>query len=218
MLGIGVENFQVEYLKRGTSSELPRFPHSLELGVLSQTGLLGRSALRRPRLRRGRGDLAPARAAAGAGRRGRGRRRCSPTGSYHASVDWFWEFAPHGARARRAGLAGALAPRAATGRARPRPALLLARGLVTLAVCLSLALPWLAELEVDRAASSWAANPDAALRRLDRAESLNPLSARAPLTAATIALRLDRRDEAEREFGWLSSVSHATSIRCCTSA
>ena len=39
--GIGVENFQVEYLKRGTSTELPRFPHSFQLGVLSQTGLVG---------------------------------------------------------------------------------------------------------------------------------------------------------------------------------
>ena len=40
----------------------------------------------------------------------------------------------------------------------------------------------------------------AAFARLDRAERLNPLSARAPLTAATIALRLDDTEVAAREF------------------
>ena len=39
--GIGVENFQEEYYQRGSSGEEPRFPHSLPLGVLSQTGLVG---------------------------------------------------------------------------------------------------------------------------------------------------------------------------------
>ena len=61
-------------------------------------------------------------------------------------------------------------------------------------------MPWLAERTVDGAARTWRANPDAALRRLDRAESLNPLSPRAQLTAATIALETDQRDLAEREF------------------
>ncbi len=39
--GLGSENFQEEYLENGVSGEQPRFPHSLELGVLSQTGLPG---------------------------------------------------------------------------------------------------------------------------------------------------------------------------------
>ncbi|HEX2415254.1 MAG TPA: O-antigen ligase family protein [Thermoleophilaceae bacterium] len=199
--GLGSENFQEEYLEKGVSGEQPRFPHSLELGVLSQTGLPGALLLfgglgfAVAAAIRARAAPRPARAAAAA---------AAALFAYwlaHASVDWFWEFLALTAPGLAGlALAGALAPRAATGRARPRPALLVAGGLVTLVVCLSLALPWLAELEVDRAASSWAANPDAALRRLDRAESLNPLSARAPLTAATIALRLDRRAEAEREF------------------
>jgi Flp pilus assembly protein TadD len=61
-------------------------------------------------------------------------------------------------------------------------------------------LPWLAELEVERANSIWRANPDAAFRRLDRADDLNPLSPRASLTAGTIALRVDRPAVARREF------------------
>jgi tetratricopeptide (TPR) repeat protein len=72
--------------------------------------------------------------------------------------------------------------------------------LAVLALAVSFALPWLAALEVKRASETWAANPDAALQRLDRAESLNPLSARAPLTAATIALRVNRVRLAQQEF------------------
>ncbi|HKP20550.1 MAG TPA: O-antigen ligase family protein, partial [Thermoleophilaceae bacterium] len=41
LTGLGTENYQQEYLRRGTSDEQPRYAHSLELGVLSQTGLPG---------------------------------------------------------------------------------------------------------------------------------------------------------------------------------
>ena len=199
--GLGSENFQEEYLENGVSGEQPRFPHSLELGVLSQTGLpgalllLGAFGFAAAAAIRTRAAPRPARAAAAAS---------AALFAYwfaHASVDWFWEFFALTAPAL-AGLAmaGALAPRTTAERSRPAPALLAAGGVVTLLVGVSFALPWLAELEVDRAASSWAGDPDGALRRLDRAESLNPLSARAPLTAATIALRVGRRAEAEQEF------------------
>jgi Flp pilus assembly protein TadD len=53
---------------------------------------------------------------------------------------------------------------------------------------------------VERAGRDWGAGPEAAFRRLDRAHDLNPLSARPSLTAATIALRLDRPRLAERWF------------------
>ena len=39
--GIGADNFQAEYLRRGNSGEQPDYPHSLEMGILSQTGLVG---------------------------------------------------------------------------------------------------------------------------------------------------------------------------------
>ena len=38
------------------------------------------------------------------------------------------------------------------------------------------------------------------MRQLDRAESLNPLSARAQLTAATIALQTDQLSVAKQDF------------------
>jgi hypothetical protein len=199
--GLGSDNFQEEYLEKGSSDEQPRFPHSLELGVLSQLGLPGALLML--------GGLgAAAVAALGAGRAPPAARAAAAGASVifvywlaHASVDWFWEFLGLTAPAF-AGLAmtGALAPRRTTGRFGLRAPALAAGVLVTLVLAVSLALPWLAELEVDRAASTWGKDPAGALRRLDRAESLNPVSARAPLTAATIALRVGREAEAVREF------------------
>jgi tetratricopeptide (TPR) repeat protein len=63
-----------------------------------------------------------------------------------------------------------------------------------------LAGPWIADLEIDRAAKAWRGSPDAAFKRLDRARKLNPASAQADLSAGTIALRLGRIDQAERYF------------------
>jgi hypothetical protein len=212
--GIGVENFQEEYLMRGSTDEQPLYAHSLELGVLSQTGIVGAillfgglgaalaSALR------ARATPLPGRAAAAA---------ATAVFLYwllHASVDWFWEFPGLAAPAFAAlGLAAALAPRNVgdrrpqsdgpgpprRGAIRGRPAGA-AAGLVLLALSVSFTLPWLAARELDRAAKTWGANPDGALRRLERAERLNPLSARPPLIAATIALRLDRPRVARLAF------------------
>ena len=39
--GLGMDNFQQEYALHGNTDEKPRFPHSLELSVLSQTGVVG---------------------------------------------------------------------------------------------------------------------------------------------------------------------------------
>jgi hypothetical protein len=112
LAGIGVDNFQQQYLVHGRSSETPRYPHSVELRTLTQTGVLGgvlalfglgaalvggAAALRRA------DPLARATAAAAlAG---------FAYWAVHGSVDWFWEFAGLGAPAfALLGLACALAP------------------------------------------------------------------------------------------------------------
>src|SRR5918996_1246001 len=41
LTGIGADNFQQDYLERGRTLEQPVHPHSLELRVLSQTGVVG---------------------------------------------------------------------------------------------------------------------------------------------------------------------------------
>jgi O-Antigen ligase/Tetratricopeptide repeat len=208
--GIGVENFQAEYLKRGESGEQPRFPHSLPLAVLSQTGLVGALLLG--------GGLAAAVAAGVGGVRRAGRLPGAAAAAAlalfaywfaHASVDWLWEFAAlAGAALSMLALAGALGRPGDVERTEPeRPrrrapawalAVLLAIPAVGLAT--SVALPWLAQRDVERAAELWRSDPAEAYERLDRAADLNPLSPAPHLTAATIALELGQRRRAEREF------------------
>ena len=219
--GIGVENYQEEYLRRGSSFEQPRFAHSLELGVLSQTGLVGALLLF--------GAIGAALVAALARRR-----RAGPAAAWvsagalgvfaywlaHASVDWLWEFPALGGIAFAAlGLACAPAPAeqaavatadgvparregavsAAPSRRLRGPAVV---GLLALALVLVvvLAAPFLAERQVQRALDTWQSDPAAAFDQLDRADSLNPLSARARVVGGTIALKLDRLPRAEAEF------------------
>jgi tetratricopeptide (TPR) repeat protein len=213
--GIGVENFQAEYLKRGQSGEQPRFPHSLPLAVLSQTGLVGALLLG--------GALAAAVAAAlGGVRRADGLPGAAAAAALalfaywfaHASVDWLWEFpALAGAALSMLALAGALgrpgyvegAPpeRAEPERPRRRAAASLLAVLLVVAagaLAISVVLPWLAQRNLERAADVWRSDPDEAYDRLDRAADLNPLSPSPHLTAATIALELNQRRLAEREF------------------
>jgi O-Antigen ligase len=206
--GIGIENFQVEYLRRGTSEERPQFPHSLELGVLSQTGVIGAALLA--------GSLVMALLAAWRVR-GAPRRRRAVAGAsvgiaaywlLHASVDWFWEFAAlTGVAMAMLGLAGALGPRtrraaAAEPRAPSRGRLpaAVAAGAVAAALALSLALPWASELLVREASNGWTGDPQAAFDQLETAESLNPLSNVPQLTAASIALEIDDVPRARAEF------------------
>ena len=200
--GIGVENFQEAYLRRGRSGEQPRYAHSLELGVLSQVGLVGALLL----------AAAFASALAGAARArslppsGRAAAvACAAVFGYwllHASIDWFWEFpALTGAAIAALGMAAALGPREATASPKALPRSLVGAAAVgAAALALSFAVPWLAELELDRAQDSWRSDPGAAFERLDRAAALNPLTIRPQLTAGTIALRLGQTAVAEREF------------------
>ena len=214
--GLGVDNFSQFYLLKRRSSETPRYPHSLELRTLSQTGVLGALLL----------VAALASALVGAlrsTRRGAGRLTGAVAGGativfiywlVHGSFDWFWEFASlSGAAFAMLGLACALLPRAGAGdrapadadaapdRARlPRP---LARGLIAvaaLAATVSLALPWLAERDVRAAAIEWPSDPRSAFDRLDRAADLNPLADRPSLIAGSIALRLGDLQHARYAF------------------
>ncbi len=113
LVGIGADNFQQQYLAHGRSNETPRYPHSVELRTLTQTGLAGALLV-----------LVGLGAALVAG--WRGLRESDPLGRavaaaalagfaywvVHGSFDWFWEFAGLGAPAfAMLGLACALAPR-----------------------------------------------------------------------------------------------------------
>jgi tetratricopeptide (TPR) repeat protein len=215
VVGIGADNFQQQYLAHGASNETPHYPHSIELRALSQTGIigallaligLGGALLAAIRALRGGDPLVSYVAAAALAGFG--------YWMVHGSFDWFWEFAGLGASAfALLGLACALAPAravpdscapaegAAVGRPGPRRRLAIGAGLVVaLAAAVSLAAPWLSQLEVQSAARIWTSAPQSAYTRLRDAARLNPLSDEADLVAGSIALRYGELTHAEQQF------------------
>jgi tetratricopeptide (TPR) repeat protein len=203
--GIGVDNFQQQYLVHGRSGETPRYPHSVELRTLAQTGVVGTVVALV-------GLLAALVAAAAALHRRERLERAVAAAAIagfgywvvHGSFDWFWEFAGLGAPAfALLGLACALAPAktapAAAGHAPPRYALLAGVPLV-LVLAASLMAPWLSQLEVQEAARIWTHAPRRAYARLQDAASLDPLSEQAYVVAGNIALRYGELARADREF------------------
>jgi O-antigen ligase len=203
--GIGVDNFSREYYLRGKSIQTPKYPHSVEVRTLAQTGLIGSLLLggaivavlwaAAPVLRPGFGLAG---AAAGAG---------IMVFAYwftQGSVDWFWEFPGLGAPAfAMVGLAAAVAAarQGARGSAlpggRPIVAGAVVLGLVTAG---GLTVPWLAERDLRAAREIAASNPERALDRLNRSADVNPLSTVADKTAAVIELRRGRRAAGKARF------------------
>jgi O-Antigen ligase len=189
--GVGMDNFQQDYAEHGDSLEKPRFPHSLPLAILSETGVVGAFLLL--------AAVAVALAAAfGA------RPRPDPVGAaapamvavamfaylfLHASVDWLYELPALGGLAfAMLGLAAGMTAQPAPAPAPRVPHAARIAGAVAAAACaLSFALPWLAEREVESAIDVWRTDPAAAYKRLDRAASLNPLSSRPGLYEGGIA-------------------------------
>jgi O-antigen ligase len=206
--GTGADNYAADYLLRGRSQESPRYPHSVEMRTLAQTGLVGALLLLGCIVAALWGAVLAV------------RRRPGPLGAataggaamvfvywlVHGSFDWFWEFAGLGSAAwAMLGLACALAPRREAAPApAPRPWLMRVAGVgtavVALAATASLASPWLAERDIRRAARGWPADLGAAYSRLDRADEMNPLSDRPALIEGSIALRTGDFDRAERAF------------------
>jgi O-Antigen ligase len=191
LVGIGADNFQQQYLVHRRSDETPRYPHSVELRTLTQTGLagallavvgLGAALLACARALHRAGDPL-ARAAAAAAVAG------FAYWVVHGSFDWFWEFAGLGGAAfALLGIACALsphtpaasAPSSAARRARgslERRAWIVAGIAAALCVAASLTAPWLSDLEVQSAAGVWTRAPGTAYARLHDAARLNPLSA-----------------------------------------
>jgi hypothetical protein len=214
ILGAGGDNFGRAYSKQGESTQTPRYPHSTVMVALSETGLIGAilmlgafvaglvAAL--PALRRG--DLGGAVAGTGV--------LMFLYWFVHGSLDWFWEF-PGLAGAGLLGLGVAMAVAgAARGRASgdapaedleapaadpgaPAPARPLlsgplpfaVAGLCTLLIAASVIPAWLSERELRRGTELAATNPEAALKRFDRAADLNPLSPLPDKAAGVVEIR-----------------------------
>jgi hypothetical protein len=193
ILGVGMDNFAEDYMRERRSTEEPLYPHSLELRVLGQTGIVGAILFAGFVLAAGVGvartagwrtDLVSGTARAGVA--------AAAYLAIHGSGDWFWEFPGLTAPALAwLGLAAAPAPLVGESAVRRRRALLAVGSLVAIAVAASMLFPWLAEKSAQRAARTWAREPAQAFADLNRSRDLNPLSARADLLAGAIASRLD---------------------------
>lgn len=196
LTGIGADNFAVDYLRERRSIEEPTYPHSLEVMVLSQLGLLGAALF--------------AVFVAAAGTAAIPRRRDNPATAalagaavagftyflVHASVDWFWEIPALGAPAfALLGLAVSVRACAGQGEAvrssSTRATALAVAAAGVAAVCC--ALPWLSHRQIDTALAVWRSDPESAYHHLERARGLDPLSAEPDLVAGAIAARLDDR-------------------------
>jgi tetratricopeptide (TPR) repeat protein len=117
----------------------------------------------------------------------------------HGSIDWLWEIPAVAAPAMAAlGVAAAMGRRDAPGPTRRGAVFALAA--VVCVAALSYALPALSAREVDGAVRTWSDDPAAALRRLERARTLNPLSDKPDLVAGLLARDAGDDEEARRAF------------------
>jgi hypothetical protein len=202
--GIGADNFAVDYFRDRRTREEPRYPHSVELRALSQTGIVGAVLLA--------GFLAAAFAAAWSPRRKRGAaaglRAAAVVGAaywlIHGSIDWFWEIPATSAPVFAAlGIAAGLGlpvEERPQGRPAARRHVPVAAAFAFAAAAASIILPLLSSLYVRNAARAWPEDASAAYAALDRARRLNPLSDRPDLVAGAIASRLNQPNRMQRAF------------------
>jgi hypothetical protein len=194
VLGVGADNFGVDYVRQRRSDEELLYPHSVVLRAASQGGLVGAALFL--------GFLAAAFGAAlGARRRhelfGRAVASAAVVASaywlLHGSVDWLWEFPALTAPALASlGLASGLAARSSEGprrSRRPRRVPVAALGAAAALAAVSYALPALAALQIERAVRAWPEEPDQVWSRLEQARQLNVFSERPDVITAVLARR-----------------------------
>jgi hypothetical protein len=176
LAGIGTRGFRAAYLGERRSSETPARAHSVELDVLSETGIVGFLLF----------AAALGTAIAASARRARTDTvALAALGTFtcwlvHASVDWTWSFPSIGVPVFL--LLGAAAARREDARLPLRAAVPAALAAVALAAG-AFGLPWLAAHYV-REALDGRGNPAAAL---DTARSLDPISTDPLVAAASLA-------------------------------
>ncbi len=221
--GLGQDNFANYYVLHRRTGQEPQWPHSVEIRLLAQTGLVGfilffafllAALWAAIRVRRRGSPLARAAAATA----------LLPVIVWliHGSLDWFWEMpALSGPAVGFLGLACALsAPHQVRGepaahptprarRSKPRrPVAVGAAALATIALVAGaavLGVSYLSVREVSMASDVSATDPSAALADLSRAAELNPLSADPGLLGGEVAMAHNQPVQARARFGQASS-------------
>jgi hypothetical protein len=199
LIGGGAGSFAPAYLRRRKSDETPRDPHSVEMLMLSELGLVGlllfgtfivASGIAGVRSRK----LGPGAAALVAGSLG--------AASYwlvHASYDWFWHYPAVTAPVMF--LLGAAAAPPLLDRAAARGSRVRWAGVAVVAVALFAAIPlFFSQRYASRAYGEYPSNAAAALSDLDRAADLNPYDPEPLLAKGVIESRLGRNAAAVSAF------------------
>jgi tetratricopeptide (TPR) repeat protein len=210
--GIGADNFSAAYLRERRTDEAPRHPHSLAMRLLSQLGIVGTAAflvflgalLTATRRARRRSDRLVWTALLSA----------FAMWFLHAQVDWLWAFPALGMLAfALLGIAARLRDDEAppehervvglfAGDRYAKPPLAITAAVV--AAALAIAVVFVALAAASRAANQAtdeaAADPRAAVAKLDQAARLNPLTAEPLVIEAVIARRLGDRPLARRSL------------------
>lgn len=199
LLGEGAGSFAAAYLEHRKSTESPKDPHSVEMLMFSELGIvgllllvafLGASAVAGIRSWR----LGPSAAALVAGALG--------SGTYwvvHASYDWFWHYP--GVTAPVMFLLGAAAAPPLLDRTAGRIGRIRWAGVAVFAVALLLALPLFgSQRYANRAYGEYPGNANAALSDLDRAADLDPYDPEPLLVKGVIESRLGRDQAAVSAF------------------
>jgi O-antigen ligase len=199
VLGVGVDNFAVDYLRERKSDEEPSYPHSALLRLVSQTGIIGAilfgsfvAIVGWRLLRASRRTFAPILPIAVAG---------FTYWLAHGSVDWLWEIPAVTIPALlMVGSALAMSPDASEDPPRRLPLGRLLVGAACLAGGAALALPWLAIRQETVALHVWRTQPSAAYDALALARNLNRLSDQPDLVAGAIAARRHDYPRTRRSF------------------
>lgn len=191
LTGVGADNFIAGFLRHRRTTQTSRYPQSVELRTLSETGLVGAA------LCLGFLTLVFWRAA-------RAARRSPPPGValacfvgstywlFHASIDWFWELpALTGAALALLAIAGTRTSAPSESPASWRPIGVVAAAGATLIAASALAIPWASVSLVDAAVARGASH--SAYSMLDTAASLNPWSEGPAIVAATLAANAGNR-------------------------
>ena len=215
--GLGQDNYAEYYVARRQTDEEPAWTHSLELRLLTHTGLAGFALFAV--------FLVAAIIAALRSRR-RGGLEAGIAGAallplvvwlVHGSVDWFWEIpALTGPALGFLGVAAALGARSPSSAsddpdagdvpasAPPRRRIGVAAGVAgvvaLLAAVVALGFPYLSVREMSQASDVTQSDPARALSDLQTAADLNPLSPDPDRLAGTIALSTNRFATASERF------------------
>jgi hypothetical protein len=198
LLGGGAGSFAPAYLLERKSGESPRDPHSVEMRILSELGVVGlllfltfvvSAALAGMRTRR----LGPTAGALAAG--------SLTAGAYwliHASYDWFWLYPAITAPAFF--LLGACAAPSLR-ETSPEARSLRVGGAVAFAIAIVVAVPlFLSQRYANDAYDEFPADPSAAISDLDRASDLDPFDPAPLMTKGVIEARLGDEAAAAAAF------------------